>query len=66
VDTSGRVWVAGSALNVLVPGSLTTHLVANAAGVTNVMVANSNLWVDTGTTLVELDVSVPPTGSASR
>ena len=65
VDSSGRVWVAGSALNVLVPGSLTTHLVAHAAGVTNVIAVRSNLWVDTGTTLLELDVSVPPFRSAS-
>jgi hypothetical protein len=66
VDTSGRVWVAGPALNVLVPGSLATHLVAHAAGVTNVMVARSNLWIDTGATLVELHVSIPPSRSASR
>jgi sugar lactone lactonase YvrE len=65
VDSSGRVWVAGSPLNVLVPGSLNTNLVGHAAGVTNVMVSRSNLWVDTGTTLVELDVSPPPFGSAS-
>jgi len=41
VDSSGRVWVAGSALNVLVPGSLTSHLVVHAAGVTNVIAVRS-------------------------
>jgi hypothetical protein len=66
VDSSGRVWVAGSALSVLVPGRAATHPIAYVFGVTNVMMARSNLWVDTGAALVELDVSIPPSGSASR
>jgi ligand-binding sensor domain-containing protein len=59
VDPSGRVWIAGSPLSALLRGSLATHLVTRAVGITNVMVARSNLWVDTGTTLLELDVHVP-------
>ncbi len=59
VDPSGRVWVAGSPLNVLVPGSPTIHQVANTAemGITNVIAAGPNLWADTGTTLLELGLS---------
>lgn len=60
VDRAGRVWIANSALDVLAPGSLTIHQVANTAGmgigIINVVVTGSHLWADTGTALVELDV----------
>jgi hypothetical protein len=64
VDASGRVWVAGSPVDVLVPGSLTVRPVARTAGVTSVAVAGSVVWTDTGTTLVGLEVSDPAFRSA--
>jgi DNA-binding beta-propeller fold protein YncE len=62
VDSSGRVWVAGSSLTVLVPGSLTIRPVANTAemGIISVIEAGPNLWADTGTTLLELGLNRSP------
>jgi hypothetical protein len=60
VDPAGRVWVAGTQLTVLLPGSLTPRRVARADGVTNVAVTGPDLWADTGTTLIRLAVSFPP------
>jgi len=56
VDSTGRVWIAGSPLNVLMPGSPTVHQVADTAGmgITSVVVVGPNLWADTGTALIEL------------
>lgn len=59
VDASGRVWIAGSPVEVLMPGSRAVRPVARTAGVTNVVVAGPDLWADTGTTLIGLQVSVP-------
>jgi hypothetical protein len=59
VDASGRVYVAGSPVDVLVPGSLTVRPISRTAGVTSVVVAGPIVWADAGTTLVGLEVTVP-------
>lgn len=57
VDDRGRVWAVGpSMLEVLIPGSLAMHPVAHTAGAVSVVTERSNLWTDTGTTLLQLDV----------
>jgi hypothetical protein len=58
VDRAGRVWVAGSLLNVLLPGSLAVHQVAQTAGSRSVAADGRSVWVDTGRTLVGLDANV--------
>jgi len=57
VDRSGRVWIAGSLLNVLLPGTLAVHPVAQTAGSRSVATDGQSVWVDTGRTLVGLDVN---------
>jgi DNA-binding beta-propeller fold protein YncE len=56
VDRAGRVWIADSLLSVLLPGTLAVHQVTQTAGSRSVAADGRSVWVDTGRTLVELDV----------
>jgi hypothetical protein len=58
VDRAGRVWIAGSLLNVLLPGTLRAYQVAQTADSRSVVADGHSVWVDTGRTLVGLDVHV--------
>jgi hypothetical protein len=58
VDRAGRVWIAGSLLTVLLPGTLAAHQVAQTAGSKSVAADGHSVWVNTGRTLVGLDVHV--------
>ena len=62
VDRAGRVWIAGSLLNVLLPGTHSVHQVAQTAGTRSVAADRQNVWADTGRTLVGLDVNVDTIG----
>jgi hypothetical protein len=61
VDRAGRVWIAGSLLNVLLPGTLAVHQVGQTAGSRSVAADGQSVWVDTGRTLVGLDVNAGAT-----
>lgn len=59
MDPAGRVWVAGSLLGVMLPGTLAVYPVAQTADTTSVTADGQHVWVDTGTTLVGLQVDTP-------
>jgi hypothetical protein len=59
MDSAGRVWVTGSLLAVVVPGTLTASPVAHTADSISAAADGPTIWVDTGGTLVGLQVDTP-------
>ena len=59
MDSAGRLWVTGSSLAVVVPGTLTAYPVAHTADSISAAADGPAIWVDTGSTLVELQVDTP-------
>jgi hypothetical protein len=59
MDSAGRVWVTGSLLAVVVPCTLTASPVAHTADAISAAADGPAIWVDTGGTLVGLQVDTP-------
>ena len=60
MDSEGRMWVTGSLLAVVVPRALTAYPVAHTADAITAAADGPTIWVDTGGTLVGLEVGTPP------
>jgi hypothetical protein len=58
-DSAGRLWITGSLLAVVVPGSLTTYPVARTPDLISAAADGPAIWVDTGSALVRLQAGTP-------
>jgi hypothetical protein len=63
MDSAGRLWITGSLLTVVVPGTLTAYPVARTPDLISAAADGSAIWVDTGSHLVRFQVDTP---SATR
>jgi len=63
MDSAGRLWITGSLLAVVVPGTLTAYPVARTPDLISAAADGSAIWVDTGSHLVRFQVDTP---SATR
>ena len=59
MDPAGRLWITGSVLAVVVPGTLTAYPVARTPDMISAAADGPAIWVDTGSTLVRLQVDTP-------
>jgi hypothetical protein len=59
MDSEGRLWVTGSLLAVAVPDTLTAYPVAHTEDAITAAADGPTIWVDTGGTLVGLQVRTP-------
>jgi len=66
MDSAGRLWITGSLLTVVVPATLTAYPVARTPDLISAAADGPDIWVDTGSTLVRLQVDTPDaTGAAA-
>ena len=67
MDSAGRLWVTGSQLAVVVPGTLTAYRVARTPDLIAAAADGPGIWADTGSTLVRLQAGTPQvTGAAAN
>jgi hypothetical protein len=59
MDSAGRLWITGSLLTVVVPGTLTAYPVAHTPDLISAAADGPAIWVDTGSTLIRLQVKTP-------
>jgi len=59
MDPAGRLWITGSLLAVVAPGTLTAYPVARTPDMISAAADGPAIWVDTGSTLVRLQVDTP-------
>jgi hypothetical protein len=59
MDSAGRLWITGSLLAVVMPGTLTAYPVAHTPNLISAAADGQAIWVDTGSTLVRLQVGTP-------
>ncbi len=59
MDTVGRLWITGSLLAIVMPGTLTSYPVAHTPNLISAAADGPAIWVDTGSTLVRLQVDTP-------
>jgi hypothetical protein len=59
MDSAGRLWITGSLLAVVVPGTLTTYPVARTPDLISAAADGPAIWVDTGSALVRLQAGTP-------
>jgi hypothetical protein len=59
MDSAGRLWITGSLLAVVVPGTQTAYPVAPTPDLISAAADGSAIWVDTGSTLVKLQADTP-------
>jgi len=59
MDSAGRLWITGSLLTVVVPGTLTAYPVAHTPDLISAAVDGPAIWADTGSTLIRLQVKTP-------
>jgi hypothetical protein len=59
MDSAGRLWITGSLLTVVVPGTLTAYPVAHTPGLISAAADGPAIWADTGPTLIMLQVKTP-------
>jgi hypothetical protein len=64
-DSAGRLWITGSVLAVVMPGTLTAHPVAHTPDLISAAADGPAIWVHTGSTLVRLQVDTPHVTSAA-
>ena len=58
-DSAGRLWITGSLLTLVTPGTLTAYPVAHTPDMISAVADGPAIWVDTGSTLVRLQVDTP-------
>jgi hypothetical protein len=59
MDSAGRLWITGSLLAVVVPGTLTAYPVARTPDLISAAADGPAIWVHTGSTLIKLQVKTP-------
>jgi hypothetical protein len=59
MDSAGRLWITGSLLTVVVPGTLTAYPVAHTPDLISAAADGPAIWVHTGSTLVRLEADTP-------
>src|SRR5690348_13336811 len=59
MDSAGRLWITGSQLTVVVPGTLTAYPVARTPDLISAATDGPAIWADTGPTLIMLQVKTP-------
>jgi hypothetical protein len=59
MDSAGRLWITGSGLSVVMPGTLTARPVAHTPDLISAATDGPVIWVHTGSTLVRLQVGTP-------
>jgi streptogramin lyase len=59
MDSAGRLWITGSLLTVVVPGTLTAYPVTHTPNLISAAADGTAIWVDTGSTLVRLQADTP-------
>ena len=59
MDSAGRLWITGSLLTVVVPGTLTAYPVARTPDSISAAADGPAIWVDSGSTLIRLQVDTP-------
>ena len=59
MDSAGRLWITGSLLAVVMPGTLTAYPVAHTPNLISAATDGQAIWVDTGSTLVRLQADTP-------
>jgi hypothetical protein len=59
MDSAGRLWITGSLLTVVVPGTLTAYPVAHTPDLISAAADGPAIWADTGATLIMLQVKTP-------
>lgn len=62
MDSAGRLWVTGSQLAVVVPGTLTAYRVARTPDLIAAAADGPGIWADTGSTLVRLQADTAARG----
>ncbi len=58
-DSAGRLWITGSLLTLVTPGTLTAYPVARTPHLISAAAAGPAIWIDTGSTLVRLQAQTP-------
>ena len=64
MDSAGRLWITGSLLTVVVPGTLTAYPVAHTPDLISAAADGPAIWAHTGSTLIRLQVKTPSRDSA--
>jgi hypothetical protein len=59
IDSAGRLWITGSLLTVVLPGTLTAYPVARTPDLISAAADGPAIWADTGSTLIKLQVKTP-------
>ena len=59
IDSAGRLWITGSLLTVVVPGTLTAYPVARTPDLISAAADGPAIWADAGSTLIMLQVKTP-------
>jgi hypothetical protein len=59
MDSAGRLWITGSLLTIVVPGTLTAYPVAHTPDLISAAADGPAIWADTGSTLIRLQVKTP-------
>jgi hypothetical protein len=59
MDSAERLWITGSLLTVVVPGTLTAYPVAHAPDLISAAADGPAIWADTGSVLTRLQVKRP-------
>jgi hypothetical protein len=59
INPAGRLWITGSLLTVVVPGTLTAYPVAHTPDLISAAADGPAIWADTGSTLSRLQVTTP-------
>ena len=59
MDSAGRLWITGSLLTVVIPGTLTAYPVAHTPDLISAAADGPAIWADTGSTLIMLQVKTP-------
>jgi hypothetical protein len=59
MDSAGRLWITGSLLTVVVPGTLTAYPVAHTPDLISAAADGPAILADTGSTLIRLQVKTP-------
>ena len=59
MDSAGRLWITGTLLTVVVPGTLTAYPVARTPDLISAAADGPTIWADTGSALVRLQADTP-------
>ena len=66
MDAAGRLWITGSLLTVVMPGTLTAYPVAHTPDLISAAADGPAIWLDTGSALARLQLDTPhATGAAN-